>query len=379
MNGRQPRPPTPTADREAAVSPKPRHVVFATDDGGFLPLMVAVRSLLASADATRPLRVSVLTGCGALTPDHEAALARQAAAFPFARVDVVNCDGLMSRHQDDFGGGKAWGRMIWARVLVAELFPDAHGNVVYLDIDTLVCRDLSDLYELDLSGMALAAVPETRRDACRGRDDIWDSGLMPPEANVYFNSGVLVLNLDAFRDENLRTRIVDWYRAHRERATRPDQDTLNALFWNRTAWLPARYNHCDGWLERQFKQSAGDAYWRGCPPREILEAILDPAILHFWGPRKPWKWNRRPEGRRYEAVLRATGLLKGSLPGTTAVRRAEGLLFRAYHGILRRVAAARLCRLVRLCARHRPRTPFPTRPGPGRASRQQEGRRLFPV
>ena len=60
---------------------KPRHVVFATDDGGFLPLMVSVRSLLASADASRPLRVSVLTGCGALARDHEAALARQAAEF----------------------------------------------------------------------------------------------------------------------------------------------------------------------------------------------------------------------------------------------------------------------------------------------------------
>lgn len=356
MNEQQPCPSPSTADQKAVISPKPRHVVFATNDGGFLPLMVAVRSLLASADATRPLRVSVLTGCGALTRDHEAALARQAAEFQFARVEVINCDEQMSRHQDDFGGGKAWGRMTWARVFIAELFPDARGNIVYLDIDTLVCRDLSDLYELDLSGKVLAAVPETRRDACRGRDDIWDSGLMPPEANVYFNAGVLVLNLEAFREENLLARIVDWYRAHREQATRLDQDTLNALFWNRTVWLPARDNHCDGWLERQLRQNASDAYWRGCPPQEILEAILDPAVLHFWGPRKPWKWNHRPEGRRYEAVLRATGLLKGGLPGTTVMRRAEGLFFRAYHGVLRRVAAARLRRLAHgsLCSRKDP-------------------------
>ncbi len=334
------------ADKKIDALLKPRHVVFATDDGGFLPLMVAVRSLLASADASRPLRVSVLTGCGALTRDHEADLARQAAAFPFARVEVINCDEQMTRYQDVFCGGKAWGRMAWARVFIAELFPEVHGNIVYLDIDTLVCRDLSDLYEMDLTGMVLAAVPETRRDACRGRDDIWDTGLMPLDATAYFNSGVLVMNLDAFREEKLLVRIVDWYRAHREQATRPDQDTLNALFWNRTVWLPACYNHCDGWLERQVQQCASADYWRGCPPREILEAILDPAVLHFWGSRKPWKWNHRPEGRRYEAVLRATGLLKGDLHGTTAARRVVGLVFRAYHGILRRIAAARLRRLT---------------------------------
>ena len=179
---------------------------------------------------------------------------------------------------------------------------------------------------------------------------------MPNEANVYFNAGVLVLNLEAFREENLLSRIVDWYRAHREQATRLDQDTLNALFWNRTVWLPARDNHCDGWLERQLRQNASDAYWRGCPPQEILEAICDPEVLHFWGPRKPWKWNHRPEGRRYEAVLRETGLQKGPLPGTTVARRMEGLFFRAYHGILRRVAAARLRRLSQrsLCGRKDP-------------------------
>ena len=343
----------PTADMKTDDSSKPRHVVFATDDGGFLPLMVAVRSLLASADASRPLRVSVLTGCGALTYDHETALARQATEFPFARVEVINCDEQMTRYQDVFSGGKNWGRMMWARVFIAELFPEESGNIVYLDIDTLVCRDLSDLYEMNLTGMVLAAVPETRRDACRGRDDIWDTGLMPLEATAYFNSGVLVMNLDVFRKESLLVRIVDWFCAHREQATRPDQDTLNALFWNRTAWLPACYNHCDGWLERQLQQSTSADYWRGSPPREILEAILDPAVLHFWGSRKPWKWNHRPEGRRYEQVLRETGLLKGPLPGTTAVRRVEGLVFRAYHAILRRVAAARLRRLSQrlLCNR----------------------------
>lgn len=337
--------PHPIHPSEPDRASKSRHVVFATDDRGFLPLMVAVRSLLKSADKAFPLRVSILTGCGALTREHEAALLGLAEGDE-ASLEVINCDDLMTRYRNVIGKENGvWGSMMWARCFIAECFPEAHGNIVYLDIDTFVCCDLAELYNLDLTGMVLAAVPETRRDARENPDPIWESDIMSSQATAYFNSGVLVMNVDAFREERLLPQIMDWYGVHRDAVTRPDQDALNCLFWARTVWLPARYNHCDGWLDRQFKQSANDAHWRGCPPREILEAILNPAILHYWGPKKPWKWNHRPEGRRYERCLRELGLVEGRLPGTTPVRRIVGGFYEAYHAIARRIAAARLSRL----------------------------------
>jgi len=66
-----------------------------------------------------------------------------------------------------------------------------------------------------------------------------------------------------------------------------------------------------------------------------LEAVLDPAILHFWGSKKPWRWNHRPEGARYERIMREVGLLTDVLPGTTAIRRLEGLFFAMFHTLLR--------------------------------------------
>lgn len=323
-----------------------RHVVFATDDRGFEPLQVAVYSLLRSADPAFPLRVSVLTGCRPLNSDHRAEIARLAARFPFATVECIDVDEKMGRHLAVFADDALWGRMAWARCLIGELFPESHGNIVYLDIDTFVCEDLDALYRLDLTGKVLAAVPEEHREEGRPLDPVWQNGLLDPRAERYCNSGVLVMNVDAFRDERLLSRIGEWYRLHRAEIIRPDQDTLNCLFWNRIAYLHPRYNHCDGWLERQLKEDRRAEFWRGNTQREVLEAIVDPAILHFWGSKKPWRWNHRPEGARYAQAMRDLGVLKGALPGTTPGRRVLGGLFAAYHALLRLLVLRRLRRLT---------------------------------
>lgn len=323
-----------------------RHVVFATDDRGFEPLQVAVYSLLRSADPAFPLRVSVLTGCRPLDSGHRAAIARLAARFPFAVVECIDVDETTGRHLAVFADDALWGRMAWARCLIGELFPEAHGNIVYLDIDTFVCEDLDALYRLDLTGKVLAAVPEEHREEGRQLDPVWKNGLLDPRAERYCNSGVLVMNVDAFRDERLLSRIGEWYRLHRAEIIRPDQDTLNCLFWNRIAYLHPRYNHCDGWLERQAKEDPSARLWRGNSPREVLEAILNPVILHFWGSHKPWKWNHRPEGARYEAAMREAGLLEGDLPGTTPLRRIVRAFFALYHRILRKQVERRFAWLT---------------------------------
>ena len=323
-----------------------RHVIFASDDRGFEPLLVAVYSLFSSADAARPLRVSVLTGCRPLTAEHRGALKDMAARFSGFSLEVLDCDGLLANRLSAFADDAVWGRMAWARCLIGELFPDEHGNIVYLDIDTFVCCDLAELYDLDLGENVLAAVPEERRETGLAHDPIWTNGLLDEHAEFYCNSGVLVMNVDAFRDEALLDRICGWYAEHQKQLIRPDQDALNSLFWDRIVHLHPRYNHCDGWLERQLKEDRRAEFWRGNTQREVLEAIVDPAILHFWGSKKPWRWNHRPEGARYAQAMRDLGVLKGALPGTTPGRRALGGLFAAYHALLRLLVLRRLRRLT---------------------------------
>jgi len=327
------------------------HVVFASDDRGFVPLAVALHSLLSAADPQRTLRVSVLTGCGPLSNGHRARLFEDVARFPFASLEILDAEALLKPHLASLSHACShWSPLIWARCLAGELFPDEPGPVVYLDIDTLVCEDLGALYDLDLSDcgdgrpFVLGAVAEAGRVSGNGHDPIWSSPLFDGRATRYFNSGVLVMNVEAFRKENLFTKVVAWHAAHGDAVIRPDQDALNCLFWDRVRYLHPRYNHCDGWLARQRRESSAAGEWRGNAPCEILEAILNPTILHFWGAKKPWRANRRPEGPRYERTMRAVGVLTGALPGTTALHRLVRCACRVWQDLLRRQVAARLRR-----------------------------------
>ena len=330
---------------------KQRHVLFCSDDAGFGQLKVATYSLLQAADPARPLRISVFTGGETkLSLVHRDEWTALAAAYPFASVEIVDVSPILAKYHDVLYNPSApWGMLTWARCFIGGVFASETGNIVYLDIDTFVCRDLGELYDLDLGTDALAAVYEDSRAEGAGRDPAYwgNAALADPRATRYFNAGVLVLNPEVFRSENVLSRMMDWYAQHRAQATRLDQDALNALFWNRIRALPPKWNYCDGWCERQLKYSVREKEWRGNPPQTILEAIGSPGIVHFWGKSKPWKWNHRPERKRYERAMRELGMVKKGqfLPGTTPARRLEAWIFDGYHALLRRLAAFRLKRL----------------------------------
>ncbi len=343
---------TKGGDSQSEEKPlKEGHVLFCSDDAGFSQLLVASYSLLEAADPRRKLRISIFTGGKSpLSSEHIKTLTERLAQYSFATLEVINIDPYLTSYYAAFyNPGVMWSVFTWARCFVGDVFKDEIGNVVYLDIDTFVRADLGELYELDLGDKVIATVYEDSRteSAARGNLDYWQSPLIDPAAERYFNAGVEVFNLEAVRKENLVAKAADWYTKHRDIATRCDQDALNGLLWNRVLPLPMAYNYCDGWCERQLKHSIHEKWWRGNPPRQVLEAIIAPRIIHFWGIKKPWRWNHRPERKCYEAAMRAVGLLgaKEHLSGATIPRRIVSALFSVYHNALRHLARYRLKRI----------------------------------
>ena len=150
----------------------------------------------------------------------------------------------------------------------------------------------------------IACVHEYDRFGDNAGRVVWENGILPPEAERYFNTGVLVFNTAECRSERTWEKIVEWYRAHVSIADRIEQDAWNALYWKRMKPLPVKWNFHDRNIKGYAHWSAHEKFWLGNPPRECLEASLDPAILHFWGPKKPWKPSHRPYRRLYHEAMR---------------------------------------------------------------------------
>jgi lipopolysaccharide biosynthesis glycosyltransferase len=177
---------------------------------------------------------------------------------------------------------------IWYRTFLPDLLPDAD-SVVYLDCDTVLFDDIAELVTTDLQGCAVAAVDNVslghEADSARVGLDA---------ATRYFNSGVLVLDLDQWRRDDLGTTVRAEAR-QRGWAPFPDQDALNVVLAHRRLSLPVRWNLQNSVI---YLEMAKDVFGAAA----VAEARRNPALVHFEGFKidKPWHYlSKHPYRKAY--------------------------------------------------------------------------------
>jgi len=258
----------PPADRTRSSAPI--HVALAVDAGFAMPLAVTLASI-AAAHPAGAVRATVLhDGLAADEIDRaEAGLA--------GRLDVrwlpADPGAVDGAHFSDFLTRASLFRMLLPRLLPWE------ERVIYLDSDIVVADSLAPLWEQDLGGVPLGAV----RDAGApfpvgplGTD--WRSLDLDPAA-PYLNTGVMLMDLGAWRREELGERTIDLLRG--ARPIWGDQDGLNAVLGGGWLELARRWN-----LQSPDVRGVGLAWalWR----EDVERAIEDPAVIHFTERDKPW-------------------------------------------------------------------------------------------
>ncbi len=173
-----------------------------------------------------------------------------------------------------------FGRVVWMRFLLPQLLPDL-GRVLYLDADTFVTDSLEDLWRTDLGDAPLAAVANVVEPALKPH--VAQLGL--DDARTFFNSGVLLLNLDVMRAERAFEALARAVDQHRDHLVWPDQDALNVVFTGRWRPLHPRWNAQNSFWA--WSEWAADVFGA-----TVSEARENPAIRHFEGPSlcKPWHY-----------------------------------------------------------------------------------------
>lgn len=127
--------------------------------------------------------------------------------------------------------------MAYGRLLLPELLPDV-SRVIYLDSDLIVnvSLDLFSTLVPDSSAHALAAVSE--EPFCESCDRELGIRLGLDGNAPYFNSGVLYLNLDLWRDGRLTEECLQFAKKHGVY----DQSALNVVFYKSFFALPVKLN-----------------------------------------------------------------------------------------------------------------------------------------
>jgi len=161
------------------------------------------------------------------------------------------------------------------RLFLPELLP-AIPKVLYLDTDIIVRHSLMALWNTDIEDSAVGVEP----DGLEETKEFYDR-LEYPSRFGYFNSGVMLINLNYWRSHNLVPVFMDYLQKNAKKLLMADQDILNYLFKDCKITLPITYNLTSGflWTEPKYNYRKYE--------KELLEARKDPVILHFAGC-QPW-------------------------------------------------------------------------------------------
>ena len=122
-----------------------------------------------------------------------------------------------------------WTKMALVRVCYPELFADV-SRLLQLDIDTIVLDDLSPLWGVGLEGKWFAAVPEKYSD------------YNPYNADVYYNIGVTMFNLDQMRADGSQEQLMQWVNSIRAGAVEQDAFNVFGAMRGKAVPLDQRYN-----------------------------------------------------------------------------------------------------------------------------------------
>ena len=148
------------------------------------------------------------------------------------------------------------------RYLISDIITDTN-KVLYLDGDTVVNGEISELFNIDLTGFYCAGVRDIYIEQIGYKKEI---GLT--ESELYINAGVILFNLEEIRKSSIVEKL---FKLSAENDFKfQDQDVINVAFKGKIKELDCIYN---------FKRAHQKAF-----PKKVKLV----KIIHYVGPNKPW-------------------------------------------------------------------------------------------
>lgn len=212
------------------------NIVFCADNNYFSALYCAIGSLLQTSFSST-FKIYVIDGglsdfskgkinslLKSKSPQSEIA---------YIVPDISQLHGLIIR--------KEMSAIAYARLLIPEIILES--RVLYLDSDTLVFSDVAELWnDQSLMGEMLCAVADTET-LCLADDSKKTCDLLGvPQGRKYFNSGVLLMDLDQMRLNNFSIKCSEFQLKYGAICRFHDQSPINFIYSDRIREIPLKWN-----------------------------------------------------------------------------------------------------------------------------------------
>lgn len=162
----------------------------------------------------------------------------------------------------------------YARLFLADIISHDIKTLLYLDCDTIVNKSLTPLFKINMGDFLAAGVLDTLPDN-KSKTSVELNRIDP-----YYNSGVLLINLELWRKENIKKKFIKYLVSKKGIVHHHDQGIINHVLKGRIFTLPVEYNLTSNYFSHPYNylSKRNTPFY---PEKEIIEAKNRPAIIHY--------------------------------------------------------------------------------------------------
>ena len=244
------------------------NIALCTDENFSIPALVCITSFFEN-NRDEECHVYVLTD--GLSENARNKFSKLAEVYCH-RIEIIDID---RRRFDGLIVSERYPISMYYRFLLPEMLP-SEKRVLYLDCDIIVRHSLKGVFSTNLDGFALGAVVSQSCDWVKWANDY---KLTTP----FFNSGVLLMNLEYWREYNIFGKLLKWLEDYKNILWLPDQSALNKVLEGKVIYLNYTYNFQERWTRNLEGSNMHFSKWD-----EICKIGEDPVVVHYCDAEKPW-------------------------------------------------------------------------------------------
>ena len=171
--------------------------------------------------------------------------------------------------------------IVYYKMLLPLLFYNLE-RIIYLDSDTLIFKDLYEMYNLPFNGNYILGYPF---------HDSYKIDKYVKRAIYYINGGVILFNNDLIRKDNKDLELIKFTINNNRKLWFLEQDSINIVFYQKIGILPLKYGiYMYGTID-SFERKIQKRIRFKLNRTEVIKAITDPSLVHF-SCCKPKVWYR---------------------------------------------------------------------------------------
>lgn len=238
--------------------------IFLSSDNNYAPF---IATTIASICANTKRRCNFYILDGGITNINRVKICNLKKRFSNFSIEFININTDIIANKIDYrNNGDYITISTYNRFLIPDLQPNLK-KVLYLDVDIIVNGDISNLYDIDLENYSLGAIWE--KSAEQVENKARKEYLKLNSEHKYFNAGVLLIDIQKWKNENIKDKLFNIENTQRNILKFADQDILNIYYNNNYKVIANEYN----WLNLD----------------SIILPDFIPVIRHFNGNIKPWQ------------------------------------------------------------------------------------------